>query len=84
MAIQRLDIYYLIHHVAGVTTIFEVSDEDLAGDPSYFGYVNEDGGWIIQQRNAASGTYRYYKGSSGYTSAWTGRAGLSYTYWNLI
>ena len=84
MALKRIDFYYLVHSREGVETVFEISDEALTSDPTYFGYINEQGGWIIQQRNAANGTYRYIMGASGYAAAWAGRAGLAYVYWSAL
>ena len=63
---------------------YEVSDEDLASDPSYVGYLNIVGGWIIQKRNAAAGTYRYAQGRDNYAANWTGRASLTYAYYSTL
>lgn len=50
------------------------------GTPNYYGFVDKDGNWYIQ-RDASGGTeFRYVKGSTDYTTNWTGRAGLSYGY----
>lgn len=86
MPIQRSDSSFIYHKIGGQQTIFEISDEDIAADPSYFGYLNETGAYIIQQRVAGVGvgTYRYVIGTSGYAAAWAGRALLVYTYFNLI
>lgn len=56
------------------------TDLDDSGDPLYAGYVDKDGAWYIMEFNSASGTARYVAGSSGYTTAWTGRAAQSYDY----
>ena len=58
-------------------TDFEVSDEDIASDPSYFGYVAHSGKWIIQQRTASTGAYRYAFGIIDYSTAWGNRAKVS-------
>lgn len=63
---------------------YEVSDEDIAGDPSYFGYLNTSGKWIIQQRTASAGQYRYIQGSSDYSTNWGNRASLSYGLYNTL
>jgi hypothetical protein len=60
---------------------YEISDEDIASDPSYFGYINIVGGWIIQTRTASTGAYRYAQGSKNYVANWTGRAALTYDYY---
>ena len=86
--IQRQDYSFIYHKWGGNQTLFEISDEDLAGDPQYFGYMNESGAWIIQERNAALGTYRYAIGASGYKTAvtgyWATRALLTYKYWDAL
>jgi hypothetical protein len=57
---------------------------DVSSDPMYVGYVDPDGAWYIMEFNNASGTARYVKGSSGYTTAWTNRAAQTYGYYNAV
>ncbi len=61
---------------------YQASDIDESGDPAYYGFLDKDGNWYIMEANAGSGTYRYEKGSSGYAAAWTGKAGLTYGYFD--
>ncbi|CAN5349583.1 hypothetical protein BH10PAT1_BH10PAT1_0970 [soil metagenome] len=61
---------------------YRISDLDDA-DPSYYGFINKDGSWFIQ-KETSSGSYRYTKGGSGYSTNWTNRAGLSYDYFENI
>lgn len=84
MPIQRNDYQRVYHKVGGHQTIFEISDENIAGDPSYFGYLNETGGWIIQQRTESTGAYRYVIGQSGYAAAWTARASQTYVLFSAL
>ena len=87
MTIKRRDQDYVYHKIGDHVTAFEISDEDLSGDPQYFGYVNEDGSWMLQERTIATGTYRYAIGASDYTTAWDERANslvITYTYFNLL
>jgi hypothetical protein len=91
MAIQRVDYQFIYHKVGGHEVIFEISDEDLAGDPQYFGYLSANGAWLIQERNVASGTYRYAMGlgstisyKTAITGAWADRAGLTYVYYDAL
>lgn len=65
---------------------YEISDKDDDASPNYYGFVNAEGGWYIMKEIVSAGadTYRYIKGTSGYTTNWTGRAGLSYGYFNVI
>lgn len=58
------------------TEWYEIANEDIGADPQYFGYLNLEGGWIIQQRAASTGVYTYAQGSSDYATSWTNRAVL--------
>jgi hypothetical protein len=63
---------------------YEASDQDVVGDPQYFGYLNNTGKWIIQQINNSAGTIRYVNGKTSYAAAWSARASLSYAYYHLL
>jgi hypothetical protein len=59
---------------------YKISDIDDAG---YYGYLRSDGGWYIM--SLISGSSRYVKGDTDYTTAWTNRATpLGYDYFNNI
>lgn len=68
---------------------YMINDQDVAGDPLYYGFTDNDGNWYILQQNVANNTFRYCRGlknSTGFTAYatnWTGRAGLTYTTWIL-
>ena len=59
---------------------YKISDIDPTDGNSYFGYVNEDGGWYIKHITATA--VRYVKGDSGYPAAWVLRddPGTEYDY----
>jgi len=64
-----------------------VHDMDDTLDTKYYGYLAIDGRWIIRKIVTATGVVRFAGGctdtsgsSSGYTTAWTDRAALSYGY----
>ena len=69
---------------------YEVSDEydasvtGFSGDYEYFGYLNPKGHWIIQQHQLSTGQYRYACGSSGYSTNWTNKGGLTYGYYSQL
>jgi len=51
----------------------------------YFGFVNRMGEWYIMEQDTSAGsndlqTYRFVKGDSGYTTAWTAREAQTYDY----
>lgn len=72
-------------HTEGEAAVcYEISDQDAGSDPKYYGYLAYNGAWIIQEFNVAAGTFRYKSGTSLYAANWTGRAGLSYGYFNTI
>lgn len=56
-----------------------ITNEDLGADPEYYGYVSRNGAWLIMKYSASAGTYLYATKNQGYSSAWAGRTGLSYT-----
>ena len=78
------DTMFFLHKVGGHDISFEISDEDTAGDPLYYGYLASNGSWIIMENNTTNGTYRYAVGSEDYTANWTARAGLTYKYFNQL
>ena len=61
---------------------YSITDKDADASPNYYGYTNQFGAWYIMKETVSAGadTYRYRKGTSGYTTAWTGRAALTYDY----
>lgn len=63
---------------------YKISDADETGAIKYYGFLDADGAWYIMEENTTANTYRYSRGSSAYTTAWTGRAGLTYGYFNVV
>jgi hypothetical protein len=61
-------------------TITEVDDSTT---PSYYGFVHKTGAWYITKEDSTGG-YRYAKGPSAFSTGWTGRAGLSYDYFDAV
>lgn len=61
-----------------LTAKYKISDIDDSGTIKYFGFTDSDGNWFILQLTTTQ--VRYIKGTSGYTTNWTGRTGLSYDY----
>jgi len=61
---------------------YNITEIDDSGSPAYYGFVDKDGNWYITEE--VSGTYLYFKGSTNFSASWTGRAGLSYNYFDLI
>ena len=61
---------------------YSITDKDADASPNYYGYTNQFGAWYIMKETVSAGadTYRYVKGTSDYTTAWTGRAALTYDY----
>ena len=68
---------------------YKVTDAaNKVGDATirYFGYLNRRGEWFIM-RQTVSGTtadYRYVKGDSAYTTAWSARESQTYDYFDTI
>lgn len=64
---------------------YKVADEtDHAGDSTirYYGFVNFRGEWFIMKQTVSGVTssYRFAKGDSAYTTAWTARESQTYDY----
>lgn len=62
---------------------YKITEIDDASSPAYYGFVEKGGAWYIQ-REDSSGAYRYAKGSSAFSTGWTGRAALSYDYFDNV
>lgn len=58
------------------------SDFDDQNTTKYYGFVNSSGYWYIRQEDWVNGTIRFAKGTTSYSTNWTGRAGLSYAIYN--
>jgi hypothetical protein len=54
-------------------------EEDVT---SYYGFIDASGNWFIMQ--VTSTAIRFCKGTSSYSTNWTGRAGLTYGYYDAI
>jgi hypothetical protein len=65
--------------VVGTSAQYKISDID-SGTTSYFGFLKADDSWYIMKLTDTEA--RYIKGDTGYTTSWTGRAGLTYDYYN--
>ena len=76
------DFARIFHREGDDYTDFYVSDMDEASDPRYYGLLNDHGSYIIIQQTISTGAVRYNRGQSNYSTAWTGRAGLSYAVFN--
>lgn len=64
--------------VAGGTNL-RYQDYEKTGTYVYVGYKNiVSGAWVIERRTLASFVRLDASGTSAYTTAWTGRAGLTY------
>lgn len=61
---------------------YNITDVDDSS-PAYYGFLNKSGAWFIQ-KEGTSGDYRYAKGASSYATNWTGRAGLTYDYFDNV
>jgi hypothetical protein len=62
------------------------SDLDDMGAIQYFGFINDLGAWYIMKYDtgAAPKTIRWARGGDGYAAAFTGRALLTYDYFNVV
>jgi hypothetical protein len=70
--------------VADLLDRFRISDIDDAGDTKYYGNLAMNGEWYVMREDTVAKTYRYTRGQGSYPTAWTGRAALSYDYFDVV
>ena len=63
---------------------YQPSDTDTAADTKYYGYLAADGSWYIMEEVTSLGTFRYYRGTTGYAAAWTARATPTYVLFSAL
>lgn len=62
---------------------YTITEVDDSGSTSYYGFVHKNGAWYITKEDA-TGSYRYAKGASLFSTNWTGRALLIYDYFDNV
>lgn len=62
---------------------YRISEIDDSSLPSYYGFVDKDSNWYIAKEDS-SGSYRYVRGASSFSTNWTNRASLTYDYFDSI
>lgn len=60
------------------------SSDIARGDPEYWGYLDKDGKWYIMEYGRTAGTRRFSRGSSDYSTNFSNRANLTYSYFNEV
>lgn len=65
------------------TDAYGISEVDDSSTPAYYGFVNKDGAWYITQEDS-TGSYRYAKGDSDFSTNWSNRASMSYNYFDNV
>lgn len=86
-SIPRFDVSPIVTAVENleIAASFQINDMDDASIPAYYGSETVDGVWMIKKLDTTAGTVRYVRGQSGYATAWTNRAALTYdTYANVF
>lgn len=87
------DYKFQLHKVGTPDVNYQAARQDCAANPSYFGFVAEDGSWVIMEQNDANGTFKYFRGDgvalaqSGngtLTEGWTNRATHTYVEYNEL
>jgi len=65
---------------AGGESGYSLQDQELTDTYAYVGYEHDtDSTWYIYRRTRSNNLRQYATGLSDYATAWTGRAGLSYS-----
>lgn len=70
-----------LHNGGDSYALYNAHTKDEAGDPSYYGFLNSEGRWLILEVNDSAGTFQYLFGKTGFATSWTNRA--SNTYYDL-
>ena len=66
------------------TTKYKASDIDDVGNPEYYGFLKNDGGWYILKITDGN-NMRYCKGDTDYSTNWNNRATtLTYQLFHLV
>jgi len=64
--------------VSGSLAHYKANDSEDTGTIKYFGFETADGEWYILEMSNSDTQFRYAKGLTDYTTAWTNRASQSY------
>jgi hypothetical protein len=80
---RSIDVGGYLHPLSIHSLEYLPQEMDEANDTKYYGYVSHIGSWIIQRIVTSTGVIRYKCGKQDFSTNWTGRAGLTYTYFNL-
>jgi len=60
--------------------ISEIDD----GIISYYGFINQDGDWLIMREDTETSSFRYARGDSGFSRKWSSRENLKYDYYHNL
>jgi len=61
---------------------YRCADVDDSGETKYYGFITKDGEWYILKEY--NNTFRYVKGTAGYSTFWANRANLTYDYFSNV
>lgn len=81
---RTIDVSGSLHPFGGQSFEYIPHEMDEENDTKYYGYLTFHGAWIIQRIVTSTGEIRYFKGKDDFSTNWTGRALLSYNYFNLL
>jgi Ca2+/Na+ antiporter len=62
---------------------YEVAEIDETTADTYYGFTHTDGSWYITKEDS-TGSYRYVRGTTDFTTNWTGRISLTYDYYDTV
>ena len=67
------------------TNAYKINDiDDSDATYTYYGFTTADGEWYIVREHRANQEFRYVRGASLYTTAWTNRATQTYDYYDNV
>ncbi len=58
---------------------YQISDEDVATNLEFYGYLDTTGGWFILKYDLVNGSLKYIRGGDNYNATWLNRSILDYS-----
>lgn len=76
------DFNFVLHRQGENSVTFMPSGLDDSADPEYYGFVADNGAWVIMQKSSATKIIKYCFGKSDFETNWSNRGSLTYRWYN--
>lgn len=87
MSVEDISLEPLLNAAYPAIAGYVAQDQSFDGvATTYYGFVNKLGNWYISKQVVAGNeiSWRFTKGASAYSTAFTNRAALTYDYYNSV